>query len=383
MPHDLTIPAHLLPKDGRFGSGPSKIRDAQLEALLAAQPSILGTSHRQAPVKNVVADVRSMLAEFFSLPDGYEVILANGGSSLFWDAAAFGLVREKAQHCTFGEFGAKFAAVTNGAPHLGPSSILTAEPGSICGPEAEDGVDVYAWPHNETSTGAMAPVVRPHGIGEGLVVVDGTSAAGGTRLDASQADVYYFAPQKSFASDGGLWFALVSPAAIARIEEVHASGRYIPTSLSLKDAVDNSRVNQTTNTPAVATLVLMKNQLEWLLANGGMDWAASRCEASAGHVYEWARNSFHFAAFVTEPSHRSTVVATVDITSKVESSALREVLRENGIVDVDPYRKLGRNQIRVGMYPAVDPEDIVALTACVDWVAEHLDERHVRSEAGS
>ncbi len=383
MATPLTIPAELLPRDGRFGSGPSKIRDEQLDALRAAQPRILGTSHRQAPVKDLVGDVRAMLAEFFALPDGYEVLLANGGSTLFWDAAAFGLVRSRAQHCTFGEFGAKFAAATATAPYLESPSIIEAEAGSIALPAAEDGIDVYAWPHNETSTGAMAPVKRPDGIGDALVVIDGTSAAGSAALDVSQTDVYYFAPQKGFASDGGLWFALVSPAAIDRIDEIAASGRYIPTSLSLKEAVENSRVNQTANTPAVATLVLMRAQLEWMLEHGGMAWTDARTRESSSFLYDWADKSDFLEAYVTNPSHRSTVVTTLDLTGHVDSTELRAVLRHNGIVDIDPYRKLGRNQIRVGVYPAVDPDDVRALATCIDWVVARNDEQHGGGNPGT
>jgi len=372
MAETFTIPSHLLPIDGRFGSGPSKVRNAQLDALLAAQPTVLGTSHRQAPVKDLVADVRTMLNEFFALPDGYEVILGNGGSTMFWDAATFGLVQHKAQHAAFGEFGQKFATATLAAPHLEQSSVRKAEPGSVILPQAEDGVDVYAWPHNETSTGAMVDVKRPAGIGDALTVVDGTSAAGGTHLDASQADVYYFAPQKSFASDGGIWFALVSPAAITRIESIAASGRYIPHSLSLATALTNSRVNQTLNTPAVATLVLMRAQLEWMLAGGGMDFVTNRTSRSARTVYEWAESRAWAEAFVTVPSNRSQVVATIGLADSVDSSLLRHNLRANGVVDIDPYRKLGRNQIRVGMYPAVDPEDVSALTKSIDYLVERL-----------
>jgi len=368
----ITIPSHLLPADGRFGSGPSKVRTEQLDALLAAQPGVLGTSHRQAPVKDLVGDVRSMLSSLFSLPAGYEVILGNGGSTMFWDAAAFGLVERKAQHAAFGEFGAKFAKATASAPHLEASSVLTAGPGSVILPRAEDGVDVYAWPHNETSTGAMVEVLRPDGIGNALTVVDGTSAAGGLSLDASQADVYYFAPQKNFASDGGIWFALVSPAAIERIERIAASGRYIPESLSLATALTNSRVNQTLNTPAVATLVLMRAQLEWMLAGGGMKFVTDRTSESARAVYQWAESRAWAEAFVTNPSNRSHVVATIGLADTVDSSVLRQHLRSNGVVDVDPYRKLGRNQIRIGMYPAVDPEDVSALTRSVDYLVEKL-----------
>jgi phosphoserine aminotransferase len=372
MPTDLTIPATLLPRDGRFGSGPSRVRDEQVEALRAAQPGILGTSHRQAPVKNVVGDIQAMLSEFFHVPDGYEVILGNGGSIAFFDAAAFSLVRHKAQHCVFGEFGAKFAGAS-AAPHLDAPSIIEAEPGSVSLPVAEEGVDVYGWPHNETSTGAMAPVIRPAGVGDALVVIDATSAAGGALVDVSQTDVYFFAPQKTLAADGGLWLAVVSPAAIARIEEVAASPRYIPAILNLKAALDNSRLNQTVNTPAIATLVLIRSQLEWLMANGGLEFAAARSTESSRRLYAWADARPYTEAFVTDLSYRSSVVGTVDLVG-VDSGVLRKVLKENGIVDIDPYRNLGRNQIRVGMYPATDPDDVTALTACIDWVVERLGE---------
>lgn len=371
MTQHLTIPRDLLPRDGRFGSGPSKVADAQVQSLVDAQPGILGTSHRQAPVKGVVADVRRMLAELYRLPEGYEVILGNGGSTFFWDAAAFSLVDELAQHCAFGEFGSKFARATDTAPHLRRSSIRTAAPGSVILPEAQEDVDVYAWPHNETSTGAFAPVVRPAGVGRALTVVDGTSAAGGTLLDATQADAYYFAPQKSFASDGGLWFAFVSPAAIARIEHLAVSDRWIPESLSLKVALDNSRADQTLNTPAVATLILMRAQLEWMLAGGGLEFAAGRSAQSTDSLYAWAERTDWAQPFV-EPAHRSPVVATIDLDAAIDSAVLRGHLRANGIADIDPYRKLGRNQIRVGAYPAVDPADVEALIACLDYVAQRM-----------
>ena len=368
----IEIPARLLPQDGRFGSGPSKVSDAQIAALVASQPGVLGTSHRQPPVKNLVGDIRAMLAELYALPEGYEVILGNGGSTLFWDAAAFSLVRERAQHCAFGEFGSKFAKATDSAPHLAASSILTAPAGEIVLPRAEDGIDTYAWPHNETSTGAIAPVERPAGIGDALTVVDATSAAGGVRVDVTQADVYYFAPQKSFASDGGLWFAIVSPAAIARIEEIAASGRWIPESLSLAAALTNSRADQTLNTPAIATLVMMRAQLEWMIAAGGLGFAADRSARSSGVVYDWAERTSWAETFVTNPAYRSPVVATIDLHQSVDSAELRRHLRANGVVDIDPYRKLGRNQIRVGVYPAVDPRDVESLVQCMDYLVEKL-----------
>lgn len=368
----IEIPARLLPQDGRFGSGPSKVSDAQIAALVASQPGVLGTSHRQPPVKNLVGDIRAMLTELYALPEGYEVLLGNGGSTLFWDAAAFSLVRERAQHCAFGEFGSKFAKATDSAPHLAASSILTAPAGEIVLPRAEDGIDTYAWPHNETSTGAIAPVERPADIGDALTVVDATSAAGGVRVDIAQADVYYFAPQKSFASDGGLWFAIVSPAAIARIEEIAASGRWIPESLSLAVALTNSRANQTLNTPAIATLVMMRAQLEWMIASGGLGFAADRSARSSGVVYDWAERTPWTETFVTNPAHRSPVVATIDLHQSVDSAELRRHLRANGVVDIDPYRKLGRNQIRVGVYPAVDPRDVESLVQCMDYLVEKL-----------
>lgn len=372
MSPELVIPADLLPRDGRFGSGPSRVRDAQVQAIVDSQPRILGTSHRQAPVKDLVGAVRAGLSAFYSLPDGYEVILGNGGSTSFWDAATFSLVERRAQHCAFGEFGAKFAKATASAPFLEDSDVIEAPAGDIAVPRPFEGIDVYAWPHNETSTGAMAPAVRPDGIGDALTVIDGTSAAGGLTLDATQADVYYFAPQKSFGSDGGLWLALVSPAAIERIGRIAASDRWIPATLDLATALENSRANQTLNTPAVATLVMMAEQLRWLNENGGMAFATGRTSESARRIYQWADAAEYAETFVTRTSARSSVVATVDLLPSVDSSVLRTILRRQGVVDIDPYRKLGRNQIRVGMFPAVDPDDVSALTSSIDWIVERL-----------
>ena len=361
-----TIPAELLPADPRFGSGPSRVRPEQIERLVELQRTVLGTSHRQDPVRRVVREIRDGLAALFALPEGYEVVLGCGGSTAFWEVATFGLVRERAQHLVFGEFSAKFAAATTAAPFLTDPSIVTAEPGSLATPVADD-VDVYAWPHNETSTGVMAPVQRVPGAGDdALVVVDGTSGAGGLPVDLAQADVYYFAPQKCFAADGGLWIALLSPAALARAEEIAASGRYIPAFLDLRTAITNSRKDQTYNTPAVATLVMLAEQIRWLLEQGGLPWATERTAESASRLYGWAERSAFATPFVTEPGWRSRVVGTIDLAESVDGTALIAALRANGILDVDPYRSLGRNQIRVGMFPAVDPGDVEALTACID-----------------
>ncbi len=369
----ITIPAALLPGDGRFGSGPSKVRPEQVEYLASIGRSVLGTSHRQKPVKALVGRIRSGLAEFFSLPDGYEVVLGNGGATCFWDAAAFNLVSSRAQHLAFGEFSAKFASVTARAPFLGASTVITGEPGTLPAPVAEPGVDVYAWAHNETSTGVMAPVRRVDGADAGaLVLVDATSGAGGLRVDVSQTDAYYFAPQKSFASDGGLWLALLSPAALARVESVAASGRWIPDFLDLSTAIDNSRKDQTYNTPAVATLALLAHQVEWLNEQGGLAWACARTADSSSRLYAWAQSRPFTTPFVADPAARSHVVATVDFDATVDAAAVAAVLRANGIVDVEPYRKLGRNQLRVAMFPAVEPDDVSALTACVDHVVERL-----------
>ncbi|MEZ0165732.1 phosphoserine transaminase [Kineococcus sp. LSe6-4] len=373
----LRIPADLLPADGRFGSGPSKVRPEQLAALTAAGRTVLGTSHRQAPVKSLVGRVRAGIADLFSLPPGYEVVLGNGGSTAFWDVATLGLVRERAQHLVLGEFSAKFAAATTAAPFLADPVVVRGEPGTLprLG-DVADGVDVVAWPHNETSTGVMAPVERPAGPaperGGPLVVVDATSGAGGLPVDLAQTDAYYFAPQKAFASDGGLWIAVLSPAALERVHEIGASGRWTPASLDLSIAVENSRKDQTYNTPAVATLVLLAEQVEWMLARGGLDWATARTAESSAHVYDWAQRREWASPFVAEPAARSQVVATIDLDPSIDAGAVQDVLRDNGILDVFPYRSLGRNQVRIGLFPAVDPADVRALTACVDHVVERL-----------
>lgn len=369
----ITIPANLLPKDGRFGAGPSKVRPEQIDALAAASATLLGTSHRQAPVKNLVRSVRQGLSEFFQAPEGYEVILGVGGSTAFWDVAAFGLVERKAQHLSFGEFGSKFAAATNKAPFLEPSSIIKAEPGTRPSPAAEAGVDVYAWPQNETSTGVAAPVKRVSGADEdSLVLVDATSAAGGLDVNVAETDVYYFAPQKNFASDGGLWLGLFSPAALERAARIKASGRWIPDFLDLQTAIDNSLLNQTYNTPALATLVTLDAQVQWLNANGGLDFAAKRTADSAGRVYDWAEASDYATPYVVSPEDRSNVIATIDFDDSIDASAIAKVLRANGIVDTEPYRKLGRNQLRIATFVAIEPDDITALLASIDYVVAEL-----------
>ena len=362
----LEIPADLLPVDGRFGCGPSKVRQEQLTHL-TEHSALLGTSHRQAPVKDLVGRVRSGLAELFRLPEGYEVLLGNGGSTEFWDAAAFSLIEKRAEMLTFGEFGAKFGQAA-AAPFLDAPHLITAPGGSRSEVEVLPGIDVYAWPHNETSTGVMAPVRRVHGDDGALTVIDATSAAGGVDFDVTETDLYYFAPQKNFASDGGLWFALVSPAAIERIESVSASDRYIPEFLSLKNTVDNSRLEQTLNTPAISTLLLMENQVDWINGNGGLAWADARTRESSGILYDWAEASDVATPFVTNPEHRSQVVVTIDFDDSVDAAAVAKTLRANGIVDTEPYRKLGRNQLRIATFVAIDPDDVRALTRAIDFV---------------
>ncbi|HET9719342.1 MAG TPA: phosphoserine transaminase [Solirubrobacteraceae bacterium] len=370
----------MKPRDGRFGSGPSRLRADQLPRLAAAGAALMGTSHRQKPVRELVGRVRGGLRELFSLPDGYEVALGNGGTTAFWDAATCGLVRERAMHLTYGEFSSKFAASTRGAPFLADPVLLEAEPGDAPDPGEVPpgaGADVVAWAHNETSTGVMVPVVRPAGpSGETLVLIDATSGAGGLPVDIRDADAYYFAPQKGFASDGGLWLALLSPAALERIEQVARERptvgpeRWIPEFLSLTTALENSRKDQTYNTPAIATLFLLADQIEWMLSNGGLDGMVARTRASSDHLYGWASRHELATPFVADPAKRSLVVGAIDFDDSVDGAGLAATLRANGIVDVEPYRKLGRNQLRVAMFPATDPADVQALTACIDWVLE-------------
>ena len=371
-PAQLTIPADLKPADGRFGCGPSKVRPEQLTALTTSAAALFGTSHRQAPVKNLVGRVRDGLRELFSAPDGYEVILGNGGATAFWDAAAFGLIDTKSLHLTYGEFSSKFASAVAANPFVGDPIVIKADAGSAPEPTSDPSVDAIAWAHNETSTGVAVPVRRPEGAGEALVLIDATSGAGGLPVDITDVDTYYFAPQKNFASDGGLWLAVMSPAALARVEQIAASGRWVPEFLSLPIAVDNSLKNQTYNTPAIGTLVLLAEQIDWMLGNGGLDWAVKRTADSSSRLYGWAEASPYATPFVTDPALRSQVVGTVDFTDAVDAGAVAKVLRANGIVDTEPYRKLGRNQLRVAMFPAVDPDDVSALTRCVDWVVENL-----------
>ncbi|MFK4185781.1 phosphoserine transaminase [Streptomyces sparsogenes] len=370
---EIRIPADIKPADGRFGSGPSKVRTEALSALAATGTSLLGTSHRQAPVKNLVGKVREGVRELFQLPEGYEVILGNGGSTAFWDIATHGLIENKSQHLSFGEFSSKFAKAAKLAPWLDEPTVISADPGTHPLPRAEAGVDVYALTHNETSTGVAMPIERVTGADEGaLVLVDATSGAGGLPVDVAQSDVYYFAPQKSFAADGGLWIAVFSPAALERAARVHASGRHVPEFFSLPTAIDNSLKNQTYNTPALATLFLLNDQLEWINGQGGLDWAVRRTAASSSALYGWAEESKFATPFVTDPAKRSQVVGTIDFNEDIDAAAVAKALRANGIVDTEPYRKLGRNQLRIAMFPAVEPSDVEALTACVDYVIEQL-----------
>ena len=368
---EIVIPKNLLPADGRFGCGPSKVRAEQVQALSHDQIALLGTSHRQAPIKDMVGRIRSGFSDLFSLPDGYEVVLGNGGSTAFWDAAAFSLIEQRSQNLVFGEFGGKFAQAA-AAPFLSAPEVIDAPAGSRSEVRVTEGIDVYAWPHNETSTGVMAPVTRVHGDPGALTVIDATSAAGGVDIDASETDVYYFAPQKNFASDGGLWFGLFSPAAVERVERIAASGRWIPEFLSLKNAVDNSRLNQTLNTPAIGTLILLENQIEWMNAQGGLAWADARTKESSDLLYNWAEGVEYATPFVSNPDHRSQVVVTIDFSDEIDATAITSTLRHNGVVDTEPYRKLGRNQIRIATFTAIEPDDIRQLIGCVEYVVERL-----------
>ena len=368
---EIKIPDSLKPRDGRFGCGPSKLRDGALESLLSSGRSIMGTSHRQKPVKNVVNRVRTGLTSLFSLPEGYEVVLGNGGSTAFWDIATFGLIEKKSQHLSFGEFSSKFATAAKEAPFLDEPSVIKSEPGTHPLPIVEAGIDVYALTHNETSTGVSMPILRPKGSDGALVLVDATSGAGGLRVSASEFDCYYFAPQKSFASDGGLWLALMSPAAIERAMKVKAN-RWVPAFFDLTIAIENSRLDQTYNTPALATLILLADQIEWMNSNGGLEFAAGRSEKSAQTMYSWAERTSYTAPFVTDPAMRSNVVATINFDDGIDALEIAKVLRANGIVDTEPYRKLGKNQLRIGMFPTVDPDDVAALTQCIDFVVTEM-----------
>jgi phosphoserine aminotransferase len=374
----LALPAELKPADGRFGCGPSKVRPEALAGLAGEGGAVMGTSHRQKPVKALVGEIRAGLRELFAAPDGYEVALGNGGTTAFWDAAAFGLIRERSLHLAFGEFSQKFATVSAGAPFLADPVVVSADPGGAPDPAgvgpaaAEARADAIAWAHNETSTGVMTPVVRPAGAGDALVLIDATSGAGGLPVNVTQADAYYFAPQKSFAADGGLWVALLSPAAQERIAQLEGSDRWIPAFLSLQTALENSRKDQTYNTPAVATLFLLAEQLRWMLDGGGLEWCVRRTGESSRLLYGWAERSGYATPFVQDPAKRSLVVGTIDFDERIEAAQIAATLRANGIVDVEPYRKLGRNQLRIGMFPAVEPGDVQALTACVDWIVERI-----------
>ncbi|WP_283702652.1 phosphoserine transaminase [Corynebacterium diphtheriae] len=365
------LPSTLIPADPRFGCGPSKVRPAQLNAIVNAGADVIGTSHRQPAVKNIVGSIREGLSSLFSLPDGYEIVLSLGGATAFWDAATFGLIEKKSGHLTFGQFSGKFAKASAQAPWLDEPTIISAEPGDTPTPVAMEGCDVIAWAHNETSTGAMVPVIRPENSDGQLVAIDATSGAGGLPVDMHNADVYYFSPQKCFASDGGLWLAAMSPAALDRIEKINASDRFIPAFLNLQTAVDNSRKNQTYNTPAVGTLLMLENQVEWMNANGGLDAMVERTTANSSALYEWAEKRAETTPYVADPAKRSLVVGTIDFDDSIDAAALAKVLRANGILDVEPYRKLGRNQLRIGMFPAIDTADVETLTAAIDYVLDN------------
>ncbi len=371
-PTTLRLPAELLPADGRFGSGPSKVRPEHLARLASEGAALMGTSHRQKPVKSLVGRVRAGLRELFALPDGYEVVLGNGGTTAFWDAAVFGLIRERSQHFTYGEFSAKFAKCAAGAPFLADPVVVSADPGSAPSIDYAPGCDLVGWAHNETSTGVAVPVRRPEGSEGALIAIDATSGAGGLPVRAEDFDIYYFAPQKSFASDGGLWIALMSPAALERVGEIGASDRWVPEFLSLPTALDNSTKDQTYNTPAIATLFLLGETIDWMLAGGGLEWTVARTKDSSDRLYSWAERTSYTTPYVTDPANRSQVIGTVDFADEVDATALAKALRANGIVDVEPYRKLGKNQLRVAMFPSIEPDDVTALTQCVEWLVERI-----------
>ncbi|MCG7427629.1 phosphoserine transaminase [Helcobacillus massiliensis] len=369
----LTIPSTLLPTDGRFGSGPSRVRPEQMAALDRAGRTVMGTSHRQPAVKNLVGRIRRGLTDLFDAPDGYEVVLGNGGATAFWDTAVSSLIRTRSQHVTIGEFSQKFADAAAAAPHLQDPSVISSAPGTLALPTGEADVDAYAYAHNETSTGVMSPIIRPHSATDDqLVLVDATSGAGGLSVDIEQTDVYYFSPQKSFAADGGLWFALCSPAAISRAEEIAATDRWIPQFLSFTTALSNSRKDQTLNTPATATLLLMAEQVDWMNKNGGLDFTTARTAETSGLLHQWVERRDELTLFVTEPSARSQVVTTIDLDSAIDAAEVTRIARANGIIDIEPYRKLGRNQLRIATFPAVDPSDVQALIASLDWVLDQL-----------
>jgi phosphoserine aminotransferase len=373
MTDAIAIPDAIKPADGRFGAGPSKVPAAALDALAATGTSLMGTSHRQAPVRSLVGRVRDGISTLFDLPDGYQVVLGNGGATAFWDIATFGLIRDRSQHLSFGEFSSKFAKAAAEAPFLADPSVVKSDPGSLPTPRGEAGVDVYAWAHNETSTAVMAPVQRVAGADEGaLILIDATSGAGGLPVDVSQVDAYYFAPQKAFASDGGLWIALMSPAALERAASIAASDRWIPAFFDLPTAIDNSTKNQTYNTPSIATLFLMAEQLDWMNGEGGLDSMVKRTTASSDALYGWAERTSYTTPYVPEPAHRSLVIGTIDFDDAIDADRVAAVLRANGIVDTEPYRKLGRNQLRIAMYPAIDAADVEALTVCIDHVVERI-----------
>ena len=370
---NIQIPADLKPSDGRFGAGPSKIRPESLAALAKVGNSYLGTSHRRPGVKHVVGQIREGLGQLFELPEGYEVVLGNGGATAFWDIATFGLIKERSQHLSFGEFSSKFASAAKEAPFLQVPTVIKSEPGTHPLPQAEKGIDVYALTHNETSTGVMMPIKRIEGVdADSLVLVDATSGAGGLEIDITQSDVYYFSPQKCFASDGGLWVGIFSPAAIERVQKIKESGRWIPTSYDLTTAIENSRLDQTYNTPALVTLWLLADQLEWMNSNGGMKFTTSRTADSAQRLYNWAEKADYTTPYVADPDMRSNVIGTIDFDDSIDAEFVAKTLRSNGIVDTEPYRKLGRNQLRIAMFPAIEPTDVEALTACVDYIVAKL-----------